>query len=115
MSAPTPRVRVFAGPNGSGKSTLKSVLPPRLLGVYLNPDEIEKDIRARGLLFFEDYGVVTTADEALAFFRGSEFLHGAGLAGAAARLDFAQGRLVFAKGDVNAYLASVAVARRWLR
>jgi len=34
-------MRVFAGPNGSGKSTLKSVLPPPLLGVYLNPDEIE--------------------------------------------------------------------------
>lgn len=35
---------MFAGPNGSGKSTLKSVLPPELLGVYLNPDEIEQKI-----------------------------------------------------------------------
>jgi predicted ABC-type ATPase len=32
---------MFAGPNGSGKSTLKSYLPLALLGVYLNPDEME--------------------------------------------------------------------------
>ena len=35
---------MFAGPNGSGKSTIKSVIRPELLGVYINPDEIEKDI-----------------------------------------------------------------------
>jgi predicted ABC-type ATPase len=35
---------MFSGPNGSGKSTLKTVLPPELLGVYLNPDEIEAQI-----------------------------------------------------------------------
>ena len=39
-----PRLRMFAGPNGSGKSTIKSVVPAGLLGVYLNPDEIQKDI-----------------------------------------------------------------------
>jgi predicted ABC-type ATPase len=32
---------MFAGPNGSGKSTLNTVLPRRLLGTYLNPDELE--------------------------------------------------------------------------
>lgn len=40
---------MFAGPNGSGKSTLKSYLPGNLLGVYLNPDEIEQEVRTRGL------------------------------------------------------------------
>ena len=39
-----PRLRMFAGPNGSGKSTIKSVIRSELLGVYINPDEIEKDI-----------------------------------------------------------------------
>lgn len=38
VSAPVPRLRMFAGPNGSGKSTLKSFLPPALIGIYLNPD-----------------------------------------------------------------------------
>jgi len=41
---------MFAGPNGSGKSTLKSYLPKALLGVYLNPDEIEQEIRRQGFL-----------------------------------------------------------------
>ncbi len=45
MSTPVPRLRMFAGPNGSGKSELKQYLPAPLLGVYLNADELEKDIR----------------------------------------------------------------------
>ena len=40
----TPRLRLFAGPNGSGKSTLNGIIPKELLGVYINPDEIEKEI-----------------------------------------------------------------------
>ena len=48
MSDEVPRLRMFAGPNGSGKSTLKTVLPPKLIGVYLNPDEIERDMNAIG-------------------------------------------------------------------
>ncbi len=40
-----PRLRMFAGPNGSGKSTIKSVIRSELLSVYVNPDEIEQDIR----------------------------------------------------------------------
>ena len=52
MSQPLPRLRVFAGPNGSGKSTIKEVLPLEWLGVYLNPDEIEKAIRKDGLFTF---------------------------------------------------------------
>jgi predicted kinase len=54
-----PRLRMFAGPNGSGKSTIKSVVPPELLGVYLNPDEIEKEIQALDLLDLSAYGVET--------------------------------------------------------
>jgi predicted ABC-type ATPase len=99
---------MFAGPNGSGKSTLKSILPPSLLGIYLNPDEIEANTRARGFLAFEEYGVFTAEDEALAFFRGSSFLQLSGLSNAVARLGFAEGKLVFALGDMNAYFASVA-------
>lgn len=40
MNHAVPRLRMFAGPNGSGKSTIKSMVPAKLLGVYLNPDEI---------------------------------------------------------------------------
>ncbi len=44
MNKDTPRLRMFAGPNGSGKSTLKAMLRPELIGIYINPDEIEKNI-----------------------------------------------------------------------
>lgn len=98
---------MFAGPNGSGKSTLKSVLRPELLGVYLNPDEIEKEIRAHGFVDLKAYGVTTVSDEVLPFLRNSSFLQTAGLSNAVAQLRFEDGRLTFAGGVVNAYLASV--------
>jgi predicted ABC-type ATPase len=62
-------MRMFAGPNGSGKSTLKSVLPEALLGVYLNPDEMEEEIRAQGFLDFTAHGIGATADEVLPWFK----------------------------------------------
>ena len=98
---------MFAGPNGSGKSTLKSYLPKELLGVYLNPDEIEQAIRTHGFLDFATFGVTTTADEVLTFFNGSTLLASAGLVEAARQLSFANNRLAFAKVAVNSYFASV--------
>lgn len=100
---------MFAGPNGSGKSELKKYLPPVLLGVYLNPDEVEKEIRQQGFLDVAAYGVLTDAPEVLGFFRSSSFLISAGIADAAKRLGFAGGRLDFASVAVNSYFASVAV------
>ena len=99
---------MFAGPNGSGKSTLKSYLPEKLLGVYLNPDEIELEIRKQGFLDIAAYGVDTTAEEVLSFFANSDFLQKAGHWAAAKQLVFANGRLEFGKVEVNSYLASVA-------
>lgn len=42
------RLRMFAGPNESGKSTIKSVISNDLLGIYVNADEIEKEMRQSG-------------------------------------------------------------------
>jgi len=84
---------MFAGPNGSGKSTLKSVLPSALLGIYLNPDEIEESISKHGFLDLSAYGVKTGAKEVLPFFVGSAFLKEAGFVVAASSLRFANGRL----------------------
>jgi len=53
-------MRVFAGPNGSGKSVLKSYLSAELLGVYLNPDEIEAGILQTGFLDVGAFGIETT-------------------------------------------------------
>jgi len=63
-----PRVRMFAGPNGSGKSILNGVINPSLLGVYVNPDEIEKQIKqSGGFLDLASYGVQTTEMEIRSF------------------------------------------------
>jgi predicted ABC-type ATPase len=100
---------MFAGPNGSGKSTLKSVLPKVLLGVYLNPDEIEQEICRQGFLNLNTYGVRATADEVRSFFTGSSFLISAGYKNHAKQLVLEAGRLVFANVAVNSYFASVVV------
>jgi predicted ABC-type ATPase len=99
---------MFAGPNGSGKSTIKSVLPPELLGVYVNPDEIEKEIREHDFLNVAAYGVETTAEEILPFFTNSTLLLKSGMDEDAENLRFTDGKLSFFEVLVNAYFASVA-------
>jgi predicted ABC-type ATPase len=99
---------MFAGPNGSGKSTIKSMVPEKLLGLYLNPDEIQKDIEDRGFLNVRDYGVETTREEILPFFVNSTLLKKAEMDEEAASLRFTDGKLSFHDVSVNAYFASVA-------
>ena len=102
------RMRMFAGPNGSGKSTIKSVLRPELLGVYINPDEIEKEIRERDFLDMKSFGVDTTKAEILDFFNASVLLARADLLDDAECLRFSDDKLSFFEVMVNSYFASVA-------
>ncbi|MGF6524818.1 zeta toxin family protein [Variovorax sp. PvP013] len=61
-----PRLRVLAGPNGSGKSTIKSELKPQWIGVFVNADEIERDLKvARGFLDLRQLGIGGEAAAAL--------------------------------------------------
>lgn len=99
---------MFAGPNGSGKSTMKGVVPAGLLGVYLNPDEIQKDIEELGFLNVRDYGVETNEEEILRFFIKSSLLQKAEMDEEAGYLSFNEGKLSFHEVTVNAYFASVA-------
>lgn len=98
---------MFAGPNGSGKSVLKSYLPEPLLGVYLNPDEIEAGVKERGFADIQGFGIQTSEEEVLPVFTGSEFLREQGFTKAAEGLRFAAGRLWFPAGVMNSYFASV--------
>ena len=100
---------MFAGPNGSGKSVLKSYLPESLLGVYLNPDEIEANITKRGCVDLQSFGMQTTEEEVLSAFTGSQLLHGKSFSKAAESLSFAEGCLFFPPGVINSYFASVLV------
>ncbi|AFM27782.1 zeta toxin family protein [Desulfomonile tiedjei] len=101
-----PRLRMFAGPNGSGKSTIKSVIRPELLGVYINPDDIEDEFRLQGFLDLEAFGVSSTAEEVLSFFRRSELLERADLLAVTDSLRLEGGKLSFHQVEVNSYLAS---------
>lgn len=102
------RLRMFAGPNGSGKSTFKSIIRPELLGIFINPDEIEKLIRDYDCLDLEGYQVKTTEKEILDFFINSPLLKTADLMDDAHSLRFNDGKLSFFNVEVNAYFASVA-------
>ena len=104
----TPRLRMFAGPNGSGKSTIKSVIRRELLGVYVNPDEIEASIKQSDFLDLSEFEIVTDEAEILEFFKSSTLLEKADLSDEAEFLRFTDNRLSFHDVSVNSYYASVA-------
>ncbi len=104
----TPRMRVFAGPNGSGKSTVKAMISERLLGLYINPDEIEKDIRRFDFLDLKHYGIQTSRTEILRFFEQSSLIIQAELEDEVQALSFNDDKLIFVNVEINSYLASVA-------
>jgi predicted ABC-type ATPase len=108
MTRDVPRLRIFAGPNGSGKSTFKTMIRQELLGVYINPDEIEKEISNFGFLDLDAYRVTTTKEEILSFFHQSPLLEKADCLEEASYLRFNDQKLSFHDVLANAYFASVA-------
>ena len=106
FSAP---ISSIVGPNGSGKSTFKSIIRPELLGIFINPDEIEQQIRNYDFLDLESYEVNTTEKEILDYFINSSLLKKANLIDEAYSLRFNDGKLSFCNVvELNAYFASVA-------
>lgn len=108
MNKGTLRLRMFAGPNGSGKSTFKSMIRPELLGIYVNPDELEKEIREYDFLDLEHYQIKATEREILDFFIHSPLLKKMDLLDEAHNLHFNDEKLIFRDVAVDAYFASVA-------
>jgi predicted ABC-type ATPase len=98
---------MFAGPNGSGESTLKHIVTQDLLGVYINPDDIERDARKEGFLNLRSFGITATYERLSAFFRSSTLLERAGLAELADSIHVSEERLHIEISHVNAYFASV--------
>lgn len=50
------RLRVFAGPNGAGKSTIYSQICKKYkCGVHVNADDIDRQLRAGGHLYYSDF------------------------------------------------------------
>lgn len=60
MSAAVKRLRIIAGPNGSGKTSVYKALlnegHPNF-GIYINADEIEKELATRGIMSFQKYQI----------------------------------------------------------
>jgi hypothetical protein len=96
---------MFAGPNGSGKSTLNGVLRPDLLGVYLNPDDMEREMRVDGTLDLSKYPVTVDTGEVREFFQKSQLLKDAAMTAAAERAVVTNGRLAVGSDVANSYLA----------
>lgn len=107
MIRSTPRLRMFAGPNGSGKSTIKSLLKPELLGIYINPDELQKAIQTRGHVALGEFGISSVAN-LQPFLKDSPLVKQAGLLPAVHGLQTAGCDIIFpgSYGDEAAYLAS---------
>lgn len=52
------RLRMFAGPNGSGKSTIFNQIHEKFdVGVYLNADDLEKDLKRRDEIDLENFSI----------------------------------------------------------
>ncbi len=79
-----------------------------LLGIYINPDEIEKEISDRGFLDLEACQVITEKQEILDFFTRSPLLKKADCLDGAQSLRFNDHKLSFHDVIPNAYFASVA-------
>ena len=102
----TPRLRMFAGPNGSGKSTLNSIIAKELLGVYINADEIEKEIKKNDFLDLHYYGIRSDETTVLSFFENHSLLIKAGFHDED-QIKFAANKIDFLNVEVNSYYASV--------
>ncbi len=102
-----PRLRIFAGPNGSGKSTLNSIISKELLGVYINPDEIEKEIKKFDFLDMLNYKIQTNEEEVIKFFKNHPLIEKAQLDDELYLLSFNDNKISFANILINSYYASI--------
>ena len=107
MSFEIPRLRMFAGPNGSRKSTIKDVINKELLGIYINPDDIEKNIKTYSYFDFNDFEIESPEKEVLDFFKNSTLLKSFNLQDQISDLKYENNRLIFTNININSYFASV--------
>ena len=102
-----PRMRMFAGPNGSGKSTIKSVIDSSLLGYYINPDEIEKELVEKGFFDIKSLPFTITTSEIVDFFKNSGLYPKLSIAINIDDLEIENYKLFFIKIDINSYVSAI--------
>lgn len=104
-----PRLRMFAGPNGSGKSTIKARIAginADWLGIYINPDDIEREIVLNGNLNFDHFRVKTNENQIIKALNHSNQLIENNLLGEVAKLNFRKNALSFKSATLNSYFVS---------
>ena len=104
----TPRLRMFAGPNGSGKSTIQNVIPSHLKGVYINPDDIERNAKDTGAIYFNDYSVDVSKSVIEDYFYRSPLTEKASLIPQLKTIIFEDNCISFPGTEPNSYIASIA-------
>jgi predicted ABC-type ATPase len=73
------RMRIFAGPNGSGKSTFVLNIqsnppsPSFKLGYYVNADDIEKILKTKGVLSFDQFGLIISTKQIQSYYKNLGF------------------------------------------
>ncbi len=100
-------LRAVIGPNGSGKSSLKTLLPVALQGIYLNPDELEKELVRCNGLDFSLYGITTDGPTLGQFLAGSAWLRMVRPDLDINQLVVQGGRLSLGSAKPDSYMASV--------
>ena len=118
-----PRLRVLAGPNGSGKSTIQRELKPEWIGVFVNADEIERELKASGgKLSLSKLGIAGKPAAILRrlelHIQRSNFARKLGLHLLLGRMALDKSLVLDVPGPFNSYLASVladTVRRELLR
>lgn len=99
---------MFAGPNGSGKSTIKSVISPNLLGHYLNPDDIEKDVKRNGYFDARGLDIRTSRDEIIAFFQAHPLIERADEYDVIYEIQYVEDEFIsFSNVGFNSYLSAI--------
>ena len=104
------RLRMFAGPNGSGKSTLKGIIPNNLLGYYLNPDDIEKEVKLNGYYDAKNLDLKTSTNEIISFFNNHPLMNRMEEADFTNEIKFIQNEFIdFSNIGFNSYLSAILV------
>ncbi|MDT0649080.1 toxin [Autumnicola edwardsiae] len=105
------RLRMFAGPNGSGKSTVFNWIKKNYdfdLGIYLNADEIEKELKRKNFINLSDYNLESEIGEKFNEFISSHSLfHKANNDGYKIDLTFKDGLILNPTYHTHSYEASI--------
>ena len=98
---------MFAGPNGSGKSTIKELLPPQWLGVYVNADDLERELKPRGGVDLAPFAISATIGDLEQFLSNSTLHAGANSVGNAGKWALDGDRIAIVGAEINSYHASI--------